>query len=138
MFYSSCARSRKTASVSPLIDKKTGRQKVDKRNRKQWKYQTMESTDWNSQGNAQIWRRDLADTINAANEKLGLAVRWEYRSFKEQGIDREPTIHIGAIANALERKGRLDLPTVSGKHLRRISKREVRQQGRTKRREEEI
>ena len=29
----------------------------------------------------------------------------EYRSFKEQGIDREPTIHIGVVANALERKG---------------------------------
>jgi len=30
---------------------------------------------------------------------------------------------LGAVANALERKGRLDLPTVSGKHLRRISDR---------------
>ena len=52
-----------------------------------------------------MWRKDLADTINAANEQLGIAVRWEHRSFKEQGIDREPTIHIGAVANALERKG---------------------------------
>ena len=30
---------------------------------------------------------------------------------------------LGAVANALERKGRLDLPIVSGKHLRRISDR---------------
>ena len=52
-----------------------------------------------------MWRKDLADTINAANEQLGIALHWEHRSFKEQGIDREPTIHIGAIANALERKG---------------------------------
>ena len=36
---------------------------------------------------------------------IGIAVHWEHRSFKEQGIDREPTIHIGAVANALERKG---------------------------------
>jgi len=48
-----------------------------------------------------MWRRDLADTINATNERLGIAVHWEHRSFKEQGIDREPTIHIGAVANAL-------------------------------------
>ena len=89
----------------PLIDKKTGQQKVDKRNRKQWKCQTVESTDWNSQENAKMWRKDLADTINATNEQLGIAVHWEHRSFKEQGIDREPTIHIGAVANALERKG---------------------------------
>jgi hypothetical protein len=32
----------------PVIDKKTGQQKVDKHNRKQWKCHT-DSTDWNSQ-----------------------------------------------------------------------------------------
>ena len=89
----------------PVIDKKTGQQKVDKRNRKQWKCHTADSTDWNSQENAKMWRKDLADTINATNEQLGIALHWEHRSFKEQGIDREPTIHIGAVANALERKG---------------------------------
>ena len=88
-----------------MIDKKTGQQKVDKRNRKQWKCHTADSTDWNSKENAKMWRKDLADTINATNEQLGIALHWEHRSFKEQGIDREPTIHIGAIANALERKG---------------------------------
>ena len=107
----------------PVIDKKTGQQKVDKRNRKQWKCHTADSTDWNSKENAKMWRKDLADTINATNEQLGIALHWEHRSFKEQGIDREPTIHIGAVANALERKGRLDLPIVSGKHLRKISDR---------------
>ena len=89
----------------PLIDKKTGQQKVDKRNRKQWKCQTVESTGWNSQENAKMWRKDLAGTINATNEQLGIAVHWEHRSFKEQGIDRKPAIHIRAVANALERKG---------------------------------
>ena len=71
----------------------------------QWKCHTADSTDWNSKENAKMWRKDLADTINATNEQLGIAVHWEHRSFKEQGIDREPTIHIGAVANALERKG---------------------------------
>ncbi len=89
----------------PVIDRKTGQQKVDRRNRKQWKCHTEESTDWNSKENAKMWRKDLADTINATNEQLGLSLHWEHRSFKEQGIDREPTIHIGAVANALERKG---------------------------------
>ena len=85
--------------------KVSGQQKVDKRNRKQWKCHTADSTDWNSQENAKMWRKDLADTTNATNEQLGIALHWEHRSFKEQGIDREPTIHIGAVANALERKG---------------------------------
>ena len=89
----------------PVIDKKTGQQKVDKRNRKQWKCHTGDSTGWNSKENAKMWRKDLAGTINATNEQLGIAVHWEHRVFKEQGIDREPTIHTGATANALERKG---------------------------------
>jgi hypothetical protein len=106
----------------PLIDKKTGQQKVDRRNRKQWKCQTIESTDWNSKENAKMWRKDLADTINATNEQLGIELHWEHRSFKEQGIDREPTIHIGAIANALERKG---IQTERGNINRKIIKRNM-------------
>ena len=89
----------------PVIDKKTGQQKADKRNRKQWKCHTVESADWNSRENAKMWRKDLADTINATNEQLGLSLHWERRSFKEQRIDRKPTIHSGAVANALEHKG---------------------------------
>lgn len=73
------------------ITQKIGQQKVDKPNRKQCKCHTANSTDWNSQENAKMWRKDLADTINATNEQLGLSLHWEYRSFKEQGIDREPT-----------------------------------------------
>ena len=106
----------------PVIDQKTGQQKVDKRNRKQWKCHTADSTDWNSQENARMWRKDLADTINATNEQLGIVVRWEYRSFAEQGIDKEPTIHIGAVANALERKG---IQTERGNINREIIKRNM-------------
>ena len=50
-------------------------------------------------------KKDLTDTINTTNEKLGIEVYWEHRSFREQGIEKQPTIHIGAVANALERKG---------------------------------
>jgi hypothetical protein len=106
----------------PLIDKRTGLQKVDSRNRKQWKCQTIESTDWNSMENAKKWRKDLADTINATNEQLGIGIHWEHRSFAEQGIDREPTIHIGATANALERKG---IQTDRGNINREIIKRNM-------------
>lgn len=104
----------------PVIDKKTGQQKVDKQNRKQWKCHTVSSTDWSSKENAKIWRRDLADTINAVNENMDIGVHWEHRSFKEQGIEKEPTIHLGAAANALERKG---IQTERGNINREISER---------------
>ena len=89
----------------PVMDKKTGQQKVDKQNRKQWKCNTVATTDWNSLDNAKKWRAEWAERINATNEQIGLDEKWEHRSFKEQGIDRLPTIHLGAIASALERKG---------------------------------
>ena len=60
----------------PVIGKKTGQQKVDKQNREQWKCHTADSTDWNSKDNAKMWRKDLVDTINAANEQLGIALHW--------------------------------------------------------------
>ena len=73
----------------PVIDKKTGQQKVDKRNRKQWKCHTEDSTDWNSKENAKKWRKDLADTINATNEQLGIAVHWVlFSRLKEPPIFR--------------------------------------------------
>jgi hypothetical protein len=55
----------------PLIDKKTGLQKVDKQNRKQWKCQTIATNDWSSRENAKRWRKNLADTINEVNERIG-------------------------------------------------------------------
>jgi len=90
----------------PDIDKKTGQQKVDKQNRKQWKCTNIQTNDWNSKENAKIWRKDLADTINAVNAKIGMTDKfWEYRSFKEQGLDIIPQIHLGEKASAMERAG---------------------------------
>ncbi len=89
-----------------MIDRKTGLQKVDKQNRKQWKCTTVSTNDWNNRENVRAWRKDLADTINAVNEKIGQTENyWEYRSFKEQGLDTIPQIHLGAKTSALERKG---------------------------------
>lgn len=90
----------------PLIDPLTGERKLDKQKRKQWKCQTNQTNDWSSKENAQKWRKDLADTINAVNEKMGMTEKfWEYRSFKEQGLDIIPQIHLGEKASAMERAG---------------------------------
>ncbi len=37
------------------IDPRTGQQKVDKQNRKQWKCSTIDTNDWNSKENAKAW-----------------------------------------------------------------------------------
>jgi hypothetical protein len=90
----------------PLIDKVTGKQKVDKQNRKQWKCTTIPTNDWNSKEKVGMWRKDLADTINSVNEQIGNTEKfWEHRSFKEQGLDIEPQVHLGEKVSALERAG---------------------------------
>ena len=90
----------------PLIDKATGQQKVDKQNRRQWKCKSVPTNDWNSKDNARQWRKDFVDTINAINERMGMTDNfWEYRSFKEQGLELEPQIHLGEKASAMERAG---------------------------------
>ena len=61
--------------------------------------------DWNEKGNSRKWRKDLTDTINVVNDRIGLPEYWEHRSFKELGLEQEPTRHLGPIASALERKG---------------------------------
>lgn len=102
----------------PLIDKKTGLQKVDKQNRKQWKCATVSTNDWSDSKHARAWRKDLVDTINSINEKLGTTEHhWEHRSFKEQGLDIVPQIHLGEKASALERAG---IPSIRGNINREI------------------
>ena len=102
----------------PLIDKKTGQQKVDKQNRKQWKCKTISTNDWSSRDNAKRWRKDLADTVNAVNQRMGQTENfWEHRSFKEQGLDIMPQIHLGEKASAMERAG---IATIRGNINRKI------------------
>ena len=102
----------------PLIDKDTGKQKVDGHNRKQWKCKTVSTNDWSSREKVKLWRTDFANTINAVNARIGKTENfWEHRSFKEQGLDIEPQIHLGEKANALERAG---IPSIRGNINREI------------------
>lgn len=79
--------------------------KIRNKSGKGFKSRAVDVNDWNDKGNSKKWRKDLADTINAVNEQAGVAEYWEHRSFKELGLEQQPTIHLGPIASALERKG---------------------------------
>lgn len=63
------------------------------------------------------WRSAWAELQNQVLERLGLCdaggrpVRVDHRSFEAQGVDREPTVHLGVHATAMERRGR---PTERG------------------------
>ena len=61
---------------------------------------------WNSSKQLTVWRKAWADEMNLHLERAGYDVRVDHRSFKAQGIDRQPTIHEGVFAIRMERKGR--------------------------------
>ncbi len=57
------------------------------------------------------WREQWAGLTNAALERAGHAVRVDHRSLEMQGIDREPAIHLGPSATAIERRGEVSEKT---------------------------
>jgi hypothetical protein len=62
-------------------------------------------------------RATIAEKINEGFEKAGLPDRWSHLSYAEQGIDREPTKHLGNKQNQAELQG---VPTPTGDENREI------------------
>ena len=60
---------------------------------------------WNSEEQLTAWREAWADASNRYLERAGREERIDHRSNAARGLDEIPTIHEGAAAQALERKG---------------------------------
>ena len=86
----------------PLIDKKTGAQKVDGRGRKQWKRINAEVNPLDEKRTLKDLRKAWADICN---ERLEAADKIDHRSYAEQGIEKIPTVHEGYAARALVAAG---------------------------------
>jgi hypothetical protein len=52
-------------------------------------------------------RELAADIINESLAAVNADIRVDHRSFKERGIDKEPTTHLGPAASEMERRGEL-------------------------------
>lgn len=63
------------------------------------------SARWNSDEQLVLWREAWADTVNRSLERSGIEKRIDHRSHAARGLDEQPTVHEGVIAQALERKG---------------------------------
>lgn len=62
------------------------------------------SARWNSDEQLVLWRAAWADTVNRSLERSGIEERIDHRSHAVRGLDEQPTVHEGVIAQALERK----------------------------------
>jgi len=62
--------------------------------------------DWNNKEFLEQWRENWADVCNERLQAKGINERIDHRTLEAQGIDREPTIHIGVTAKAMQKAGR--------------------------------
>lgn len=80
------------------------------------------------------WRKSWADLQNREFEKRGLPVRVSHETLAAQGIDREPTKHLGPGTMALELRGvQTDRGNIYREIMRRNREREERRQKRRNR-----
>ena len=70
-----------------------------------WKSHKENTVDWNDQKYAEIWRQGWSDTVNRYLEAAGRTERLDLRSYARQGIDKIPTVHMGAAVAYMEKKG---------------------------------
>ena len=88
----------------PLLDKKTGQQKVDSHGRKQWKRINAEVNPLDEKKTLKDLRKAWADICN---ERLEAADRIDHRSYADQGVDKIPTQHEGYAARAIAERGQV-------------------------------
>jgi hypothetical protein len=60
--------------------------------------------EWNSRKQVEQWRESWEKIVNKQLERHGHAARIDRRTLEAQGVDREPTTHLGPFAQAMERK----------------------------------
>jgi hypothetical protein len=71
----------------------------------EYKSRNVPAVDWNAHTKAEQWRSEWADAVNAALQSRGIEARIDHRSYKRQGVDTLPSVHMGVAAMQMERKG---------------------------------
>lgn len=89
----------------PVIDKSTGKQKVDSHNRKQWKRKTVNVEVINDLDGKQ-WLSDARKSwADINNEYLAKEASISEKSYQSQGINKVPTVHEGFAAREMQARG---------------------------------
>jgi len=66
----------------------------------------LKAREWNRDEELEHWREAWADHANRVLEREGIEERIDHRSLVDQGIDREPTTHIGPAGKQMEQRGK--------------------------------
>lgn len=69
------------------------------------KFITVSMTDWDRPETLEKWREEWANYTNQSLERVGVQEKISHLSHEERGLKEYPTIHLGHIAHAMEKKG---------------------------------
>lgn len=86
----------------PVIDTKTGKQKIGARGRKMWQRETVQANNWNRREKVEEWRKRWAD---CCNKYLAREQQIDHRSYERQDLMQLPTVHEGYAARLMEQRG---------------------------------
>ncbi len=103
----------------PIIDKATGEQKRDKKNRLQWKRENVSVNLLDQKEFLLQCRKDWADKCN---EHLPADKQISHLSLEAQGIQRLPTIHEGYQAQKRERQGLISPKCEFNRNIEKINR----------------
>ena len=91
----------------PVIDPETGKQKIGARGRKMWQREKIDATGWDNKSKVLEWRAKWSEVVN---KYLEPEQKIDHRSYKDQGIDRIPTIHEGFVARKIDKELQAENP----------------------------
>ena len=97
---------KKKVYLTPSAAQEKGYERIDK-HPKSTRYgrQNPISEQWNSEEQLCLWRANWADAVNKMLALNQINTTIDHRSFADQGITEQPTIHEGYIAQNMEKKG---------------------------------
>ena len=87
-------------TIRPINDDGTWGAKIKKVNKK-----PVYTTDWNERERVEEWRKAWAEYCNADLRANGFDITIDHRSYERQGVEQIPTVHMGAAATQMEKRG---------------------------------
>ena len=97
---------KKKEYLTPSSAHEKGYERIDKHPKSsRYGRQNPISEQWNSDEQLCIWRENWADAVNKMLARNQINATIDHRSFADQGIAEQPTIHEGYIAQNMEKKG---------------------------------
>lgn len=96
-----------------------------------FKSKRIDLTGWDNTGNAELWRQAWARDVNREYERWGVEQPIDMRSYARQGLDIEPTRHLGPTAAQMEKEGKASYlgdcnREIEGRNAQREHRRDIR------------